>query len=112
MPTVRSSRRESDSLHLASARERIERTAYELFSRHGIRAVGVDTIAARACVAKMTLYKNYPSKDELALAFLRDRGEIWTRGWLRREVEWRGGASSNKLVAVFALFDEWFYRAG
>ena len=52
------------------ARERIDRTAYQLFSRHGIRAVGVDTLAARAGVAKMTLYKHYPSKDELALAAL------------------------------------------
>jgi len=60
----------------ASARERIDRTAYELFSRHGIRAVGVDTICARSGVAKMTLYRHYPSKDELALAFLRRREEL------------------------------------
>ncbi len=111
MATVRSSHRDPGSLHPASPRERIERTAYELFSRHGIRAVGVDTIAARAGVAKMTLYKNYPSKDELALAFLRDRGEIWTRGWLQREVECRGGTAGDKLLAIFDLFDEWFRRA-
>jgi AcrR family transcriptional regulator len=73
--------------------------------------VGVDTIAARAGVAKMTLYKNYHSKDELALAFLRDRGEIWTRGWLQREVELGGGTPADKLLAIFDLFDEWFRRA-
>ena len=89
----------------------MERTAYELFSRHGIRAVGVDTIAARAGVAKMTLYKNYPSKDELALAFLRNREERWTRGWLQGELERRGGTPGDKLLAVFDLFDEWFHRA-
>ncbi len=67
----------------ASARERIDQTAYELFSRHGIRAVGVDTISARSGVAKMTLYRHYPSKDDLALAFLRRREELWTRSWLQ-----------------------------
>ena len=102
--------RKPSSLESFSARERIQRTAYELFSRHGIRAVGVDTIAARAGVAKMTLYKHYPSKDELALAFLRDRGEIWTRGWLQREVERRGGAPRDRLLTIFELFDEWFRR--
>lgn len=95
-----------------SPRERIERTAYELFSRHGIRAVGVDTIAARAGVAKMTLYKNYPSKDELALAFLRHREELWTRAWLQREVERAGGTPGDKLLAVFDVFDTWFRRPG
>ena len=67
----------------ASARERIDHAAYELFSRHSIRTIGVDTVAAHAGVAKMTLYKHYPSKDELALAFLRRREELWTRSWLR-----------------------------
>lgn len=95
----------------AKARERLDRTAYELFSRHGIRAVGVDTIAARARVAKMTLYNNYASKDELALAFLREREERWTRAWLQAEVERRGGTPADRLLAVFDLFDVWFRRA-
>ena len=51
-----------------AARETASRW-YELFSRHGVRAVGVDTLAAHAGVAKMTLYKYYPSKAKLALAF-------------------------------------------
>jgi AcrR family transcriptional regulator len=92
----------------ASARERIDRTAYELFSRHGIRAVGVDTISARSGVAKMTLYKHYPSKEELALAFLRRREELWTRSWLQQEVERRKPA--ERLLAVFDVFEKWFRR--
>jgi AcrR family transcriptional regulator len=92
------------------ARERIDRTAYQLFSRHGIRAVGVDTLAARAGVAKMTLYKHYPSKDELALAFLRRREELWTRSWLQRDVERMGRTPGAKLLAIFDVFDKWFRR--
>jgi AcrR family transcriptional regulator len=93
------------------ARERIDRTAYQLFSRHGIRAVGVDTLAARAGVAKMTLYKHYPSKDKLALAFLRRREELWTRSWLQREAERRGRTPGTKLLAIFDVFDKWFRRS-
>src|SRR6267142_4820425 len=94
----------------ANARERIEHTAYELFSRHGVRAVGVDTISARAGVAKMTLYKNYPSKDDLALAFLGRREELWTRAWLQREVERRARTPAERLLAVFDVFEKWFRR--
>src|SRR5258708_12271115 len=69
----------------ASVRERIDQTAYELFSRHGIRATGVDTLAARAGVAKMTLYKHYPSKEALALAFLPPPEELWTPSRLHHD---------------------------
>jgi len=84
---------------------------YELFSRHGIRAVGVDTISARSGVAKMTLYRHYPSKDDLALAFLRRREELWTRSWLQQEVERRAQAPAERLLAVFDVFDKWFRRS-
>ena len=97
--------------HLPSPRERIDRTTYELFSRHGIHAVGVDTISARSGVAKMTLYRYYPSKAELALAFLRRREELWTRGWLQREVERRARTPGERLLAVFDVFDKWFRRS-
>ncbi len=95
----------------ANARERIDQTAYELFSRHGIRAVGVDTISVRSGVAKMTLYKHYPSKQELALAFLRRREELWTRSWLQQEVERRARPPAERLLAVFDVFDKWFRRS-
>src|SRR5258708_23843023 len=97
--------------HLPSPRERIDRTTYELFSRHGIHAVGVDTISARSGVAKMTLYRHYPSKDDLALAFLRRREESWTRGWLQRDVERRARTPGERLLAVFDVFDKWFRRS-
>jgi len=94
----------------ASARERIDQTAYELFSRHGIRAVGVDTLSARSGVAKMTLYRHYPSKDDLVLAFLRRREELWTRSWLQQDVERRARAPAERLLVVFDVFDKWFRR--
>ena len=95
----------------SASRARIERAAYELFSRHGIRAVGVDTIAAKAGVAKRTLYKHYPSKDELAIAFLRRREELWARGWLQADVQQRARTPGGQLLAIFDVFDQWFRRA-
>ncbi|MEO7498630.1 MAG: helix-turn-helix domain-containing protein [Casimicrobiaceae bacterium] len=94
----------------ARARERIDETAYALFSRHGIRAVGVDTLVARSGVAKMTLYRHYPSKNQLALSFLARREALWTYGWLQQEVMRRAESPGDRLLAIFDVFDKWFRR--
>lgn len=90
--------------------ERVGRAAYELFSRHGVRDVGVDAVVARAGTAKMTLYRNFPSKDELILDFLRRRERLWTEGWLQHESRQRGERPQDQLLAIFDLFGEWFAR--
>lgn len=93
-----------------SGGERIGRAAYELFSRHGVRDVGVDAIVAKAGAAKMTLYRNFPSKDDLIVDFLRRREQLWTREWLQHESRLRGARPQDQLLAVFDLFSEWFAR--
>ena len=57
------------------AAERIRESARDLFYRQGIRAVGVDEIVNRAGVTKPSLYRSFPSKDELAADYLRHMGE-------------------------------------
>jgi len=91
-----------------SGRERVSRAAYELFSREGVRAVGVDAVIARAGTAKMTLYRNFPSKDDLILDFLRRREQLWTREWLEAESQRRGESPREQLLAIFDVFSEWF----
>ena len=91
-----------------SGRERLNRAAYELFSREGVRAVGVDAVIARAGTAKMTLYRNFPSKDDLILEFLRRREQLWTREWLEAESRRRGKTPREQLLAIFDVFAEWF----
>jgi AcrR family transcriptional regulator len=54
-------------------KERILETADRLFYQRGIRAIGVDTIAAEIGISKRTLYNHFPSKDELISAYLRRR---------------------------------------
>ena len=62
------------------ARDRILDTADELFYRDGYGAVGVDTIIEQAGVAKMTLYRNFASKDDLIVAYLERANErFWDR---------------------------------
>lgn len=94
----------------APARERIVDAAYDRFSRAGTRAVGVDTVIADAGVAKMTLYRNFASKDDLIIAFLQRREEVWTFDWLRAEVLARETAPRARLLAVFDVFGGWFRR--
>ncbi len=93
-----------------SGRERILEAAYDLFSRGGVRAIGVDTITAEAEVAKMTLYRNFNSKNELALAFLELREQRWTVGWVQDEVLRRASSPAGQLLAIFEIFSEWFAR--
>jgi AcrR family transcriptional regulator len=94
----------------APARDRILDTSYELFSRRGVRAVGVDEVIERAGVAKATLYRHFPSKDDLVVAFLGQREERWTIGWVETEARRRGSSPEEQLLAIFDAFDEWFRR--
>jgi AcrR family transcriptional regulator len=91
-----------------SGRERLSRAAYELFSREGVTSVGVDAVIARAGTAKMTLYRNFPSKNDLILEFLRRREQMWTREWLEAESRRRGETPRDQLLAIFDVFSEWF----
>ena len=92
------------------ARERILDAAYELYSRRAIRDVGVDEVIERAGVAKATLYRHFPSKDDLVIAFLERREERWTLAWVEAEARRRGTTPEDQLLAIFELFDEWFHR--
>jgi AcrR family transcriptional regulator len=58
----------------------------------------------------MTLYRNFASKDDLILEFLRRRDELWTRAWLQAEVEARAAEPAERMLAIFDVFGEWFVR--
>ncbi|MPZ86228.1 MAG: TetR family transcriptional regulator, partial [Actinophytocola sp.] len=93
-----------------SGRDRVSRAAYELFSREGTAAVGVDAIIAKAGTAKMTLYRNFPSKTDLILDFLQRRERLWTEEWLQAESQRRGTTPAEQLLAIFDVFGEWFAK--
>jgi AcrR family transcriptional regulator len=93
-----------------SARERILDASYDLFSRQGVQAVGIDAIITRSGVARQTLYRHFDSKQDLVLAFLERREELWTKDWLQAEVKRRAADPRERLLAIFDVFDGWFRR--
>jgi AcrR family transcriptional regulator len=89
-------------------RQRVLDTAYELISQRGVRDVGVEEVIAKAGVAKATLYRHFPSKNDLVLAVLEQREQLWTLGLVETEARRRGATAEEQLLAVFDVFDEWF----
>ncbi|HEU0297161.1 MAG TPA: TetR/AcrR family transcriptional regulator [Anaerolineales bacterium] len=58
-------------------KDKVFQTASHLFYKHGYRAIGVDTLAAESGIGKMTLYRHYPSKDDLIVAYLKDSDKLF-----------------------------------
>jgi AcrR family transcriptional regulator len=71
-------------------RARLLAVASELFYRHGIRAIGVEAIAEAAGTNKMTLYRHFPSKDELVAECLRQVAREGVQRWERYEKAYPG----------------------
>jgi AcrR family transcriptional regulator len=82
------------------ARERILDTAFRLFYAHGPRGVGVDTVIAESGVAKATLYKHFPRKDDLVLAYLDKVDQAWF-GQLRAAARAAGEDPRAQMVGAF-----------
>ena len=92
-------------------REHILQTASELFYSQGIKATGIDAIVKASGVAKMSLYKYFPSKDDLVLAHLQKSKETM-RAYILNGLETRGGTPKQKLLAVFAVFEDLLANPG
>jgi len=82
------------------ARDRILGTAFRLFYAHGPRGVGVDTVIAESGVAKATLYRHFPRKDDLVLAYLDQVDQIWLRQ-LRAAARAAGDDPRDQLIGAF-----------
>jgi AcrR family transcriptional regulator len=91
-------------------RERLLDAAYDLFATNGVGQVGIDTILAKSGCAKASLYSNFGSKVDLAIAFLERRETLWTREWLEAEVKRRASDPKERLLAIFDVFDGWFRK--
>jgi AcrR family transcriptional regulator len=89
-------------------RTRIVVTAYDLFAQRGIRDVGVDELIRASGVAKATFYRHFPSKDHVAMAFLKRRDELWMMGSVVPEAKSRADNPEDQLLAIFDVYDQWF----
>src|SRR4029078_10240268 len=93
-----------------AARERIVRTAYALFTRRGVRAVGIDQIISQSGVAKATMYRHFPTKNDLGLAGLQRREQLWHFAPVERQSRLRGSSPEEQLLAIFDVFHDWFQK--
>lgn len=94
----------------SGVRERILSVAYELFSRRGVRDVGVNELINRSGVAKASFYRHFASKDELVLAFLERRDQQWTVEAIVGEARRRADTPEQQLLSIFDVFADWFVR--
>src|SRR5262245_33174330 len=106
---VRGKRAKTRPARGESARRKISEAADRLFGRLGIRNVGVDAIVAESGVAKMTLYRHFPAKEDLAVTFLQRISTLFARPW-PEDVRRRSRTPKGRLLAVFDALDDWFRR--
>jgi len=92
-----------------SKRDQIISVAQKLFYQNGFHATGIDRIIKEAGVSKKTLYNHFKSKDELVLAALRKRDELF-RNSLMRKTERLGSTAKERLLSVFDAIGEWLHE--
>jgi AcrR family transcriptional regulator len=90
-----------------SVRDKILRTAHDLFYSTGFKATGVDTLIKEAKVTKVTFYRHFPSKSLLILAYLHYRHEIWMN-WFEASLRRNLNAGQTSSEALSATLYEWF----
>jgi AcrR family transcriptional regulator len=84
-------------------------TATRLFAENGYTAVGIDRIIAEAGVAKMTLYKHFPSKQALILAVLKQRDQQFMQSLQAYVLQYSD--LDSQIKAVFDWHQQWFKQA-
>ena len=87
-------------------RQQIVETAYELFKNGGYHATGIDRIIADAGVAKMTMYRNFPSKEGLIVEVLRYRAQRFDER-LDRLAE-SANSTETKIATIIDWHERWF----
>jgi AcrR family transcriptional regulator len=80
-------------------RERLINAAYDLFSKDGVSQVGINTILAKSDCAKASLYSNFKTKVELAIAFL-DKREFEGCSFINVLLESKSGSSVRQAAAI------------
>lgn len=86
-------------------KDKLFQTAADLFYKNGYRATGVDTLAAESGIGKMTLYRHYPSKVDLILAYLKESDISFWNGF--DHVTQDAATARGKLLAFFSSLEEY-----
>jgi len=89
-----------------AARDRLLSAASDLFYEKGIQATGVDALIAAAGVAKATFYRQFPSKDDLVAAWLREPRTRWLDD-VRPKVAASGADAEGRIPVFFDVVRKW-----
>ena len=90
-----------------SRRDDLIDAAMRVFYKHGFQATSLDDIQKEGGISRMTLYNHFKSKDELVVAAMRRRDEIF-RNSLMKFVDAKAKSPREKLLAVFDFHEDWF----
>lgn len=87
-------------------RLKIVETAYGLFKRNGFHATGIDRIIDDADIAKMTMYRHFPTKDALIVEVLQYRAARFERQL--DELDKNSANPQAKIDEIFCWYERWF----
>jgi len=87
-------------------RGKILNVATMLFETRGIHASGIDTIILESGVAKATLYKYFPSKNELIIEYLKEKSNKFY-AWLDEKLNNKKRDSVEILLQLCDLYEQW-----
>jgi AcrR family transcriptional regulator len=92
-------------------RDHLLAVAQRMFCETGFHAVSIDAIVEEAGVARMTLYKNFGSKEDLIVATLKREDRMF-RQWLVSAVEAQSNHSEDRLLGLFDALHDRFASEG
>lgn len=90
-----------------SRRNELIDAAMNVFYRHGFHNTGLDMVLAESNISRMTLYNHFKSKDELIVAALQRRDEIF-RSNMMQYIQSLPAAPMKRLLGIFDWHEQWF----
>ena len=91
---------------LEDARRHVIETADDLYYARGIQAVGMDELRRASGMSLKRLYSLFPSKEQIVLAVLAHRHELWTAGVTAKVTA--AGFPTDRLLAIYDYLADWF----
>lgn len=89
----------------SSKREELVDIASALFYEQGFGATGIKQIIDTAKIAKGTFYSHFKSKEEVGVAWLKNRHTVWN-SWLSERLD-KATSAESKLLALFDFLESW-----
>ena len=94
-----------------SKRDELVQKALKVFYANGFHATGMDMLVAQTGISKTSMYKYFATKEDLVLATLKLRDELFL-DWFFTRMEELADTPNKQLIAMFDVLSEWFEQKG